>query len=144
MVSYHLSEMKSPLGVRFIMPGRVKRASVLSPAGEDTLSLSPATGFAGAACVPRKEFVAMKTTYLSALQVSGGWGTETTAAATAHPFAHTGLTLLTNSTSQARVTPPLAFEVEEFGLQIPEENWRHRHGVPQTLDFPSIRNWRTD
>jgi hypothetical protein len=38
-----------------------------------------------------------------------------------------------------RVMPPLPFEAEEFHSQIPEENWRHRPGLPQTLDFPSIR-----
>jgi len=42
-----------------------------------------------------------------------------------------------------RVTPPLPFEVEEFHSQIPEENWRHRPGVLQTLDLPSVLKWRT-
>ena len=39
-----------------------------------------------------------------------------------------------------RVRPPFAFEVEEFHSQIPDDDWRHWHGVPQTLDFPSIGN----
>lgn|GEM_PF-3204367 len=41
-----------------------------------------------------------------------------------------------------RVTPPLPFEVEEFHSEIPEENWRHRPGVSQTLDLPSVLEWR--
>ncbi|HTW91124.1 MAG TPA: hypothetical protein VMH22_05390 [bacterium] len=35
-----------------------------------------------------------------------------------------------------RLSPPFAFEVEEFHSQIPDDDWRHRHGVPQILDFP--------
>lgn len=75
----------------------------------------------------------MKTAHLPDLQVSGGSGTQTTAAAETCSGAATDST-------RPRVTPPLPFEVEEFHAQIPEENWRHRPGVPQTLDLPSIRN----
>jgi hypothetical protein len=47
-----------------------------------------------------------------------------------------GLTLIAGNDSRVRVTPPLAFEAEEYDSRSPDENWRHRLGVFQTLDFP--------
>jgi hypothetical protein len=41
--------------------------------------------------------------------------------------------------TQPRVTPLFAFEAEEFNSQFPDEDWRLRLGLPQTLDFPSVR-----
>ena len=76
----------------------------------------------------------MKIMYLSDLHVSGCCGTNAIAAAKARPGVASG-------TSLPRITPPFAFEVEEFHSRLPEENWRHRLGVPQELDFPSTRVW---
>ena len=73
----------------------------------------------------------MSIAHLSDLRVPGGSDRQFTAAAETRSGVATGRTL-------PRVTPPLPFEVEEFHSQIPEENWRHCPGVPQTLDFPSI------
>jgi hypothetical protein len=75
----------------------------------------------------------MNTAHLFDLRISGGSDTQATAAAETCSGAASGGV-------RPRVMPPLPFEVEEFHSQIPEENWRHRPGVPQTLDFPSIRN----
>ena len=82
----------------------------------------------------------MKTAHLSKSHVSAGRGTKVNATATTRPGPSASPTLTANSDRPVRFTPPFAFEVEEFHSQIPEENWRHRPGVPQTLDFPSIRN----
>lgn len=78
----------------------------------------------------------MNTAHLSHFQTSDG------------PDARTGTAAgIRSGTAGAdtlpRVTPPMPFEVEEFHSQIPEENWRHRPGVPQTLDLPSVLEWRT-
>ena len=75
----------------------------------------------------------MKIACPSNLQVSGGSGTQATETAENDSGVAIGSRL-------PRVMPPLPFEVEEFHSQIPEENWRHRPGLPQTLDFPSIRS----
>lgn len=64
------------------------------------------------------------------VDVSEGWGTQTIAVALVRPGVVT-------PKAQPRVTPPFAFEAEEFGSQIPDENWRHRLGVPQLLEFPA-------
>jgi 3',5'-cyclic AMP phosphodiesterase CpdA len=71
--------------------------------------------------------------FMQLVDVSGGWGTQTIATTKVRPGIAVG-------TTWPRVTPPLPFEVEEFHTQIPEENWRYRPGVPQTLDFPSTRD----
>jgi hypothetical protein len=84
--------------------------------------------------------MAIKTTHLSDQHVSVGWGTKAIATATTRPGTCASPTLTADSDRQIRFTPPFAFEVEEFDSQIPEENWRYRQGVPQTLDFPSIRS----
>lgn len=78
----------------------------------------------------------MKTTHLSDSHVSAGRDTRAMVSKTAHPVTHASPSLTIDGDRQVRFTPPFAFEVEEFDSQIPEENWRHRLGVPQTLDFP--------
>jgi hypothetical protein len=75
----------------------------------------------------------MSIAHLADLPVSGGSDTQATAAAQIYSGVAT-------SRTQPRVTPPLPFEVEEFDSQIPEENWRYRQGMPETLDFPSVRD----
>jgi 3',5'-cyclic AMP phosphodiesterase CpdA len=70
---------------------------------------------------------------LQHVDVTGGWGTQTIATTKVRH----GVTV---GTTRPRVMPPMPFEVEEFHTQIPEENWRYRLGVPQTLDFPSARD----
>jgi 3',5'-cyclic AMP phosphodiesterase CpdA len=72
------------------------------------------------------------TVWMQLVDVTGGWGTQTIAKAKTRPGVATG-------TKLPRVTPPFAFEAEEFGSQIPDENWRRRLGVPQVLDFPPLR-----
>jgi hypothetical protein len=84
--------------------------------------------------------MAMKTTHLSDPRVSASWGTKPTVTATTRPGTDARSTLMANSERQIRFTPPFAFEVEQFHSQIPEENWRHRPGLPETLDFPPTRN----
>jgi Icc protein len=69
------------------------------------------------------------TIWMQLIDVTGGWGTQTIATA------KTRLGVLADARLR-RVTPPFAFEAEEFGSQLPDENWRHRLGVPQVLDFP--------
>lgn len=78
----------------------------------------------------------MNTAHLFHLQPSDGPDVLTTLAAGIRSAA-TGVDTL------PRVTPPMPFEIEEFHSQIPEENWRHRLGVPQTLDLPSVLEWQT-
>ena len=75
----------------------------------------------------------MSIAHLADLPVSGGSDVQATAAAQIYSG-------VTTSRTQPRVTPPLPFEVEEFDSQIPEENWRYRQGMPETLDFPSVRD----
>jgi hypothetical protein len=72
------------------------------------------------------------TIYVQLVDVTGGWGTQTIAAARLRRAR-------TDGDCRPRVTPPLAFEAEEFHSQIPDDDWRLRHGVPQTLDFPAFR-----
>ena len=79
----------------------------------------------------------MKTTHLARPRVSAGLGAKAVATATTRSGTQTSPTLTANSDRQVRFTPPLAFEVEEFHSRIPDDDWRHQHGVPQTLIFPS-------
>jgi hypothetical protein len=81
----------------------------------------------------------MKTTHMSEPHVSAGWATRANATATTRPGPSASPTLTTNSDSEIRFTLPFAFEAEEFHSQIPEENWRHRPGLPQTLNLPANR-----
>lgn len=74
----------------------------------------------------------MRTAHQAHLGVYGGSGMSGAAEE------KTGSGFITRD-SLPRVTPPLPFEAEEFDSQIPEENWRHRLGVPQVLDFPALR-----
>jgi len=82
----------------------------------------------------------MKTTDLSNPRVSAGRDAKAIATAAALHGICTSPTSTAGSELRIRFTPPFAFEVEEFDSQIPEENWRYRQGLPQTLDFPSIRS----
>jgi hypothetical protein len=75
----------------------------------------------------------MSIAHLSDRQASGGPDTQTAAAVEARSEAATGRT-------RPRVTPPFAFEAEEFNSEFPDEDWRLTLGLPQTLDFPSTRN----
>jgi hypothetical protein len=75
----------------------------------------------------------MSVTHLAERRVSGGSDTQAVSAAEVRPGAATG-------GARPRVTPPFAFEAEEFNPQFPDEDWRLHHGLPQTLDFPSTRN----
>jgi len=75
----------------------------------------------------------VKISCLPDLQVSGDSGPQAIEAA------ENGSGVVIGS-KLPRVMPPLPFEAEEFHSQLPEENWRHRPGLPQTLDFPSIRS----
>ena len=75
----------------------------------------------------------MSIALLSDPHASGGSDAQTAAAVETCSEVAAGRT-------RPRVTPPLPFEVEEFDSQKPEENWRYRHGMPETLDFPSVRD----
>lgn len=57
------------------------------------------------------------TVCMQLVDVSGGWGTQTIGTAKTRPAAA--------GCGPQRVTPPLAFEVEEFHSQIPDD-WRYR------------------
>ncbi len=81
----------------------------------------------------------MLTTCLSGPHISANTDAESVVDAATRAGTVTWLTRFAGNDSRVRVTPPLAFEVEEFDSQIPEENWRHRQGMPQTLDFPLPR-----
>ena len=85
----------------------------------------------------------MSIVHLSDMLFSNGRGLKAVATAASRPTTCANLTATASSDRHIRVTPPLAFEVEEFDSQIPEENWRHRHGVSQTFDLPSTGSWRT-
>ncbi|MBN2465074.1 hypothetical protein JXD38_05575 [candidate division WOR-3 bacterium] len=70
--------------------------------------------------------------WMQLVDVSGGWGTQTIATAKLRREVAPHRVL-------PRITPPFAFEAEKFGSHVPEENWRHRLGIPQVLDFPPLR-----
>lgn len=129
---YDLFEMKARSALASFCPnGRSGPPSCLRQGRE--LPLSPAAIFPQTLAPENKEAVAMNTAHLSHFRTSDG------------PDALTGTTTGIRSGALGadtlpRVTPPMPFEVEEFHTQIPEENWRHRLGVPQTLGFPSARD----
>ena len=75
----------------------------------------------------------MSIAHVADRQVSDCSETQAVTAAEARTGAATG-------GGRPRMTPPFAFESEEFSLQFPDEDWRLQHGLPQTLDFPSTRN----
>jgi hypothetical protein len=83
----------------------------------------------------------MNVTFLSCPHVSADRDAEPIVGVAVHAGIVTGLTRLASNGSQVRVTPPFAFEVEEFDSRLPDDDWRHRHGLPQTLDLPLPSGW---
>jgi hypothetical protein len=75
----------------------------------------------------------MSIAHVSNRQATGGSDTHTAAAVEA-------CSVVAAKRTHPRVTPPFAFEAEEFHSQFPDEDWRLRLGLPQTLEFPSARN----